>query len=198
MPSEAPLTLVTMLGSLRRGSYNAAIARSLPELAPPSVTIAALGSVGDFPLYNADLQAEGFPAAVRRVGEEIGAADGLIFVTPEYNYSVPGVLKNAIDWLSRLPEKPFKHKPVLIQSASPGLLGGARAQYHLRQMLVYLDTYAMNVPEVMVNQVASKVDETSGRLTDQASRDFIAGQLKAFVAFIRDMQAFARDRPSRA
>ncbi|MBV9783962.1 MAG: NAD(P)H-dependent oxidoreductase [Acidisphaera sp.] len=184
MSASRPLHFVTLLGSLRRGSYNAAIARALPALAPDGVTIAPLSSVGTLPLYDADLHTDGFPAAVQEMGEGVRAADGVIIVTPEYNYSIPGVLKNAIDWLSRLPNQPFGGKKVAIQSASPGMLGGARAQYHLRQSLVFLDAFVLNRPEVMVAQVASKVDG-NGELTDQATREFIAGQLKAFAAFVR-------------
>ena len=185
MPDLKPLHFVTLLGSLRRGSYNAAIARALPTLAPEGVTIAPLGSVGDLPHYDADVQAEGFPPAVLAMAEAIGKADGVIIVTPEYNYSVPGALKNALDWLSRLPAAPFAGKPVAIQTASPGLIGGARAQYHLRQTLVFLDAFVLNKPEVMVSQVNKKVDASSLELTDQATRHFIASQLKAFAAFAR-------------
>src|SRR5690349_3397803 len=106
------LRVVTLCGSLRRGSYNAAIARALPALAPEGMDITALGSPGEFPLYDADIQAQGFPAPVTAMADAIRAADGVIFVTPEYNYSVPGVLKNAIDWLSRLQPQPFAGKPV--------------------------------------------------------------------------------------
>ena len=185
MPDLMPLHFVTLLGSLRHGSYSGAIARALPALAPEGVSISPLGSVGDLPHYDADLQAQGFPAAVLAMAGEIARADGVIIITPEYNYSVPGVLKNALDWLSRLPSPPFVGKPVAIQSSSPGLIGGARAQYHLRQILVFLDVFVLNKPEVMVGQVSNKVDATSLELTDQATREFIAGQLKAFAAFAR-------------
>jgi chromate reductase len=185
MSDQKPLHFVTLLGSLRRGSYNAAIARALPALAPDGVTIAPLGSVGDLPLYNADVQAGGFPAAVQQMAEAIAGADGVVIVTPEYNYSVPGVLKNALDWLSRLPAQPFAGKPVAIQSGSPGMIGGARAQYHLRQTLVFLDARVLNKPEVMVSQIASKVDSATGELTDETTRKFITSQLQAFAAFVR-------------
>ncbi len=179
------LHFVTLVGSLRKGSYNAAIARALQGLAPAGVGVDILPSVGLLPIYDADLQAEGFPEAVTSLGAAIKAADGLIIVTPEYNYSVPGGLKNAIDWLSRLPTKPFAAKPVLIQSASMGVFGGARAQYHLRQIMVFLDGQVMNIPEVMVGQAQNKIDATTGELTDQGTRDFIAGQMKSFEAFVR-------------
>jgi chromate reductase, NAD(P)H dehydrogenase (quinone) len=185
MAEEKPLRFVVMVGSLRRGSFNAAIARALPALAPEDVSIAPLGSVGDFPLYNYDLQEKGFPPAATAMGEAIRAADGVIFVTPEYNHSVPGVLKNAIDWISRLPNQPFAGKPVAIQSASPGVFGGLRAQLHLRDMFVFLDARALNKPEVMIPQVHEKIDPATGELTDPATRGFIADQLKAFAAFAR-------------
>ncbi len=182
MTSSAPLHFVTLLGSLRKGSYNAAIARSLPALAPEGVTIDALGSIAELPHYDADVQAAGFPQPLLHMAERIRASDGLIIVTPEYNYSVPGVLKNAIDWLSRLSPQPLAGKPVAIQTSSPGLLGGSRAQYHLRQSLVFLDAMVLNKPEVMVGQVAGKVDAASGELTDAPTREFLAGQIKAFAA----------------
>lgn len=175
--------MVTLLGSLRQGSFNGAIARALPELAPAGVSIAPLGSVGDFPLYDADRQEEGFREPVRAMAAAIAAADGVIIVTPEYNYSVPGVLKNALDWLSRLSPQPFAGKPVLIQTASPGVLGGARCQYHLRQILVFLDAHVLNRPEAMVGQVAAKVDAGTLALTDEGTRAFLARQLAAFVTF---------------
>jgi chromate reductase, NAD(P)H dehydrogenase (quinone) len=180
-----PLHFVTLLGSLRKASYNAAIARALPALAPRDVTIQALGSVGPFPLYNADVQAAGFPPEVQAMADSIAKADGVIIVTPEYNYSIPGGLKNAIDWLSRLPAQPFAGKAVAIQSGSPGVIGGARAQYHLRQTMVFLDAAVLNKPEVMVSQIATKVDAGTGELTDQPTRDFITAQLQAFAAFAR-------------
>jgi chromate reductase len=182
---HSPLHFVTLLGSLRRGSYNASVARALPSLAPDGVTVSALGSVAEFPLYDADVQAQGFPPAVLAMAAAIEAADGLIFVTPEYNYSVPGALKNALDWLSRLSPQPLAGKPVAIQSAATGMLGGARAQYHLRQILVFLDAQVLNKPEVMVAQVAGKVDATTHELIDAATRDHISSQLKAFAAFVR-------------
>ena len=179
-----PLHLVTLVGSLRQGSYNHAIARALPGLAPEGVTISELGSVGDLPHYNQDENAKGFPAAVTAMGEAIRQADGIIIVSPEYNYSMPGVLKNALDWLSRLPEQPFVGKPVAIQSASMGPFGGARMQYHLRQTLVFLDGRVLNKPEVMVGLAQTKID-AAGQITDKATSDFIAGQLKAFAEFVR-------------
>ena len=109
----------------------------------------------------------------------------LIVVTPEYNYSVPGGLKNAIDWLSRLTPQPFAKKPVLIQSASPGALGGARAQYHLRQSFVFLDGRVMNTPETMVAGAYGKSDTATGDLTDAKTKEFLGKQLAAFAVFVQ-------------
>jgi chromate reductase len=185
MAENKPLRFAVMVGSLRKGSYNAAVARALPSLAPAGVTIEPLGSVGDFPLYNRDVQDEkGFPRAVITMADAIRAADGLIIVTAEYNHSVPGVMKNAIDWLSRLPNQPFAGKPVAIQSASPSLFGGVRAQLHLRHIFVYLDARPLNKPEVIIPQVNEKVDANC-EVTDPATRGFLADQLKAFAAFVR-------------
>jgi chromate reductase len=148
------------------------------------MTITALAGIGDMPLYNADTQAEGFPQPVTDMAEAIRKANGVIICSPEYNYSVPGVLKNAIDWLSRLPNQPFANKPVLIQSASQGVIGGARMQYHLRQVMVFVEALVFNKPEVMVGQAQNKVDQEL-KLTDQATRDFIKQQLAAFEKFVR-------------
>lgn len=182
--TEDTLRIVTLCGSLRRASYNAAIQRALPALAPAGMTVSALGGVGEFPHYDADLQAQGFPAAVTAMAEAIRAADGIVIVTPEYNYSIPGALKNAIDWLSRVKDQPFAGKPMAIQSASMGMLGGARCQYHLRQSMVFLDALVLNRPEVMVPQAQAKISD-SGEITDEATRKAIAAQLDAFAALIR-------------
>src|SRR5471030_904247 len=185
MTQHRDLRFVTLLGSLRQGSVNGALTRALPTLAPADVSIEHLGSVWDFPHYDADLQAEGFPEQVTAMGEAILAADAVIIVMPEYNYSVPGVLKNALDWLSRLPQTPFAGKPVAIQSASPGALGGARAQYHLRQVLVFLDAHVLNKPEIMIGQAGTKLDVESGTITDETTRNFVTAQLEALAAIVR-------------
>ncbi len=185
MPQAKPLHFVVMVGSLRKGSFNAAIARALPALAPEGVTIEPLPSVGEFPLYNHDVQEKGFPPAVTRAADMIRKADGVIIVTSEYNHSIPGVLKNAIDWISRLPDQPFAGKPVALESSSPSLFGGLRAQLQLRHVFVYLDGRVLNKPEVIIPQVNTKIDAATGELIDPATRGFIADQLKAFAAFAR-------------
>ncbi|QEM93984.1 NAD(P)H-dependent oxidoreductase [Kosakonia radicincitans] len=180
------LKVVTLLGSLRKGSFNAMVARTLPKLAPADMDITPLPSIANIPLYDADIQQEeGFPESVQELAEHIRAADGVVIVTPEYNYSVPGGLKNAIDWLSRLPEQPLAGKPVLIQTSSMGAIGGARCQYHLRQILVFLDAMVMNKPEFMGGVIQSKVDQQTGEVVDQSTLDHLTGQLTAFGEYIQ-------------
>jgi chromate reductase, NAD(P)H dehydrogenase (quinone) len=179
------MNIVAICGSLRSGSYNAMLVRTLPLLAPDGMTISAAPSLADIPPYDSDVQAEGFPASVVALGDIIARADGVIIATPEYNYSMPGVLKNAIDWLSRLPEQPFKNKPVALQSASQGALGGARAQYHLRQVLVFVEALVFNRPEVIIAGVQGKVAPNHGEITDEATRAMITQQLAGFNTFVR-------------
>ena len=165
------MKVVGISGSLRRGSFNTAALRAAQGLAPEGMTIEA-AEIGDLPLYNDDVRAAGYPPAAERFRGQLAAADAILFVTPEYNYSVSGVLKNAIDWGSRPPDQPFDGKPVAIMGASGGLLGTARAQYQLRQMLVFLNAYPVNKPEVMIGQAQTKFDE-AGNLTHEPTREFI-------------------------
>ena len=181
----ATLNVLTICGSLRKGSYNAMVQRALPALAPEGMSLKPAPSFADFPIYNADIQnSTGFPAGVNALADAIRAADGVIFCTPEYNFSTPGGLKNAIDWVSRLPNQPFAGKPVALQSASPGPVGGARVQYDLRKSMMFLDAFTLNKPEIFIGNCAGKFDEKSGELKDEATRGFIKQQLAAFVTFI--------------
>lgn len=179
------LHFVAMACSLRRGSYTCAIADTLDELAPDDVAVEVISSLGDLPLYNQDFENAGVPAAVAALAAEVASADAVVIVTPEYNRSVPAALKNAIDWLSRLSERPLEQKPVAIQSASPGLLGGARAQEHLRQILSAVDAVILNRPQVVVTQVAAKVDAQSGMLRDRETRQQVTRQLQALAHLAR-------------
>jgi len=183
--ADANLGVLTICGSLRKGSYNAMVQRALPGLAPAGMTLKPAPSFADFPLYNADIQhASGFPAAVNALADAIRAADGVIIITPEYNFSIPGGLKNAIDWVSRLQNQPFAGKPIALQSASPGPIGGARVQYDVRRAMVFLDAFTLNKPEIFVGNCVSKFDEKTGELKDEGTRNFIKQQLAAFAAFI--------------
>ena len=182
------VNVITIVGSLRKGSFNAALARQLPKWQPPGMNITASPDWRDLPTYNADDQnSTGFPATATKLGDAIRAADGVLFVTPEYNYGIPGGLKNAIDWVSRLKEQPFKEKPVAIQSATGGPLGGGRMQYHLRQAMVFLNAHTFNTPEIFVGMAQTKFDEKTMEFKDEAGIKFITQQLAAFEGFIRKL-----------
>ena len=186
------LNVITICGSLRKGSFNAALARALPALAPPGLSIKPAPAWDKFPVYNADIQnSSGFPPEVTVWADAIRAADGVIVVSPEYNWSIPGGLKNAIDWVSRLKEIPFTNKPVALQSCSGGLLGGARMQYHLRMTLTTLDAFLFGKPEVFVNFSAKKFDEKTLELTDQPTIDMVKQQLAGFEKFVRRLNGKA-------
>lgn len=145
------MKIVGISGSLRRGSYNTALLKAAAELLPAGVEF-ELAPIGDLPLYDDDARAEGYPPSVERLRQQIRSADGIWLATPEYNFSYSGVLKNAIDWASRPPGQPFFGKPIAIMGASAGRLGTARAQYHLRQVFIFLNGHVMNLPEVFVSQ----------------------------------------------
>jgi chromate reductase len=179
--------LLGISGSLRTGSYNTALLHACRELLPADTTL-EVASLEGVPLYNEDVRAVGYPPPVQSLRELIGKADGVLIATPEYNYSVPGVLKNAIDWASRPPDQPFDGKPVAIMGASPSGLGTARAQYHLRQCFVFLDSCVLNRPEVMIAKAHERFD-AGGKLSDEPTRKQVAKQLEAFVHWI------ARVRP---
>ncbi len=186
--ADKNLNVITLCGSLRKGSYNAMVQRALPALTPDNMMLKPAPSYADFPLYNADVQnTSGFPAPVNALADAIRAADGVIFISPEYNFSIPGGLKNAIDWVSRLQNQPFAGKPIALQSASPGPLGGARVQYDLRRAMVFLDAFTLNKPEVFIGNCASKFDEKTGELKDEATRNFIKQQLAAFAKHIEKL-----------
>jgi len=186
MVSDRQLDVLVICGSLRKGSYNAALARTLPAWAPPAMKLRLAPPFETFPIYNFDIQnSTGFPADVNAWADAIRSADGLIIVSPEYNWSIPGGLKNAIDWVSRMKEQPFKDKPVALQSAAGGILGGSRMQYHLRQSLLSIDAVLFGKPEVIVTFAAQKFDEKTLELKDQTAIDLIKQQLVAFEKFIR-------------
>ncbi|NYZ15590.1 NAD(P)H-dependent oxidoreductase [Azospirillum sp. RWY-5-1] len=180
-------------GSLRRGSYNTALLRAVQELAPAGMTV-DIHDIADVPLFNDDVLQAGFPPAADALRQAMRAADAVVFATPEYNRSIPGVLKNAIDWASRGPDQPFDGKPVAIMGASRGLIGTALANHHLRQILVYLNAFMVNGPEVLVGGAPQKFDG-DGRLTDEPTRQFVAAhlvRLEAMVRVSRELKAAPR------
>jgi chromate reductase len=183
------MNIVTISGSLRKGSYNTALMRVLPTLAPANMKLIEAPSYASFPLYNADVQSEtGFPDAVKTLGDCIRSADGVIIVSPEYNWTIPGPLKNAIDWLSRLEHQPFKEKPVAIQSAAGGPLGGARMQYHLRMALTYLNCFVHGTPEIFVGSAHTKFDGKTLELTDEVTKTLLKQHLEGFATFVERLK----------
>lgn len=172
------MKIAAISGSLRKGSFNTALLRAASELAPAGIQI-EICSIDGLPHYNEDVQAEGWPVEVEALAAKIREADALLIATPEYNYSVPGVLKNAIDWLSRLDDQPFGGKAIGLLGASKGALGTVRSQGHLRLIFVFLNGIVMNRPEVFVGSAHQKFDD-QGRLTDQATRDFLETYLATF------------------
>ncbi|PSH62241.1 NADPH-dependent FMN reductase [Phyllobacterium sophorae] len=183
MTDRREINAIGLCGSLRRGSYNMLALRAAQKLAPHGMTV-SIESIAEIPLYNEDLRTTDTPDAVVILKNKIAAADAILLVSPEYNYSIPGVLKNALDWLSRPPEPPFNGKPVAIMGASIGHLGTARGQYHLRQVLVYMNTFTLNKPEVFIGQADRKFD-ANGHLIDETTIRHIAEQLKSLDQLVR-------------
>lgn len=180
-------SVFALCGSLRRASYNAALLRAAIDVAPAGMTVTVFDRLRDIPPYDEDVRQQGLPPAVEALRQDIAAADGVLIITPEYNYSIPGVLKNAIDWASRPPAQPFDRKPVAIGGASPGRAGTARGQYHLRQCFVFLNALVMARPELMVAAV-DKLVSPDGRLTDRPTLEHLRGFLDAFAEWIAFVQ----------
>jgi chromate reductase, NAD(P)H dehydrogenase (quinone) len=173
-------------GSLRKGSFNKSLLRAAVELLPKDAVLELFDLEG-IPPFNQDLEQQP-PEKVKEFKTKIRAADALLIATPEYNYSMPGVLKNAIDWGSRpYGDNAFDDKPVAVMGASPGMIGTARAQYHLRQSCVFLNMHPLNRPEVMVPVAHEKIDKT-GTLTDQQTREFIRALIEGLVAWARRLK----------
>lgn len=188
-PSQ-PLLILGIAGSLRRGSYNRGLIRAAIELAPAGTKLVS-HDLGDLPLFNADVEAQGDPQPVAGLKRAIAAADALLIATPEYNHCVPGVLKNAIDWASRPPRNSvLTGKPVAIMGASTGGGGTARAQAHLRDGLAYTNGLVLPLPEVLVSSAAAKFDAESN-LIDTETRDEVRDLLKALAAWVRRLQTTA-------
>jgi len=180
------ITILGFAGSLRKNSYNKSLLRAAKELVPKDVKLEIFDLEG-IPLFNQDLETK-MPEKVKEFKARIKAADAILIATPEYNYSIPGVLKNAIDWASRpYGDNSFHDKPVAIMSASIGMLGGARAQYHLRQTFVFLDMHPINAPEVIVNFADEKIDE-NGRVIDGETREKIRQLTESLVAWTKRLR----------
>lgn len=178
-----PLTILGIAGSLRKKSYNRAALRAAQQLAPENVEL-EIFELDGIPMFNED-EEQNPPAKVKQLKARIRAADAILLVTPEYNYSIPGVLKNAIDWASRpYGDNAWQGKPVAVMGASVGVQGSSRAQYHLRQVFVFLDMLPLNKPEVMIGNASQRFDE-AGNLVDEDTRKHIRGLLEALVSWTR-------------
>jgi chromate reductase, NAD(P)H dehydrogenase (quinone) len=177
-----PRRIAGLCGSLRAASWNGHALRRAGELLPDGHVLDVL-DWRDVPPFDADVLAAGLPPAVQRVRAAVAAADAVLIATPEYNFSLPGMLKNLIDWLSRGEDQPFNGKPVAILSAATGPLGGARVQYDLRKVLLFVNAAVLVKPEVFIGQAQTKFDD-QGRCTDAATDQFLRAQMQSFAAWI--------------
>ena len=182
-----PIKLVAFCGSLRQGSFNRMALQAFIERVPAGTSVQTIEI--NWPLYNADIQAKGFPDKVQAAQKAMLEADGIVFASPEYNYGPSGVLKNAIDWLSRTTPQPFAAKPIAMFGAAGGALGTARAQYQLRQSMVFLDGRPVNKPEVMIAQAQNRF--VDGKLTDETAGKLLAELGASLTLAIRQARAAA-------
>ena len=182
--SKAPLRVLGLCGSLRAGSLNRALLNASVRLAPAEMAIESF-PLDELPFYNADVEARGDPPPVARLKAALQAADGLLIATPEYNYGIPGLLKNAIDWASRPPNHSVLNgKPAALMGASPGMGGTIRAQLQLRQAFVFTQTLVLLQPEVLIAKAGEKFSP-DGQLTDETTRQIVSKMLLAFADWIR-------------
>ena len=180
--------ILGIAGSLRRASYNRGLLRAAEQVAPDGVDVRTFDLL-PVPLFNQDVEAEGDPTSVRELKEQVRTADALLIACPEYNYSVPGVLKNAIDWASRPPRgSVLHHKPVALMGASPGTFGTARSQLALRQTFLFTRCFVLPEPELYVSTASEKFDR-DGNLTDDETLRRIRALLDALVAWTRRLRS---------
>jgi len=185
MSDSGGVSVLGICGSLRKASYNMAALRLAIAQKPAGMTV-TVADISQIAPYDEDVRAQGFPLTVETLRRQIAGADAVLFACPEYNYSMSGVLKNAIDWASRPPDQPFAGKPCAILGAAAGMAGGARAQGDLRRSMVFLDMHPINKPEVLIGQAQTKFDE-SGKLLDEAGRGFIRDMMAALDRWTRQI-----------
>lgn len=177
------LDIVGLCGSLRAGSLNRLALKLAGDCMPASMKL-EVADWREVPVFDGDVFAQGLPPAVAALKARIARADAVIIATPEYNFSVPGGLKNVLDWLSRGDDQPFALKPVAILTASPGPLGGARVQYDLRKVLLFMNALVLAKPEVFIGGAAAKFDVAAGTCTDETARKFVSDQMASFERWI--------------
>jgi chromate reductase len=183
-PVAEPVRILGVAGSLRHGSINRALLRAAQALAPEGMVLDAF-DLAPVPLYNGDVEAEGDPPGVAAFKAAIRAADGVLFVTPEYNHGVPGVMKNAVDWASRPPQgAALSGKPVGIIGASPGMTGSARGQSQLRQAFEFTNSFCLPQPELLVARAGDKFSP-EGALIDETTQKYLARYLVALLAWVQ-------------
>ncbi len=175
------MQIVAIAGSLRQKSFNRSMLQAAAASLPSGHALNIV-ELTDIPLFNQDVLDAGVPLSVTTLSRAIVGSQAVLIGSPEYNYSIPGVLKNAIDWLSRLPEKPLNEKPIALASASMGLFGGVRMQLHLRQALMFTGGRVMTRPEFFLGTAQEKFD-AEGKLTDAETKKHLAKFLDAFVTF---------------
>jgi len=186
-PLKAKVNVLGIGGSLRQGSYNRALLRAAQELAPDELEIRIFDNttLASIPLFNEDVRQQGEPETVEILKQEISRADALLLAIPEYNYSMSGVLKNAIDWASRPPnESPLDGKPIALMGASTGISGTIRAQMHFRQVCTFTNMFPLNRPQVFVAEAAKKFN-ADGQLIDENSRKFVRQLMEALLDWTR-------------
>lgn len=183
------MDIVGLCGSLRAGSVNRMALRLAAQSMPEGMRLDVV-DLRDVPMFDGDVLAQGFPAPVAALRERIRRADGVLIATPEYNFSIPGVLKNALDWVSRGEDQPFALKPVAVLSASAGPLGGARMQYDLRKVMLFMNAQVLAKPEVFIGGSAGKFD-AAGECIDETTRRFVAEQMRSFGAWIASVRRMA-------
>jgi chromate reductase len=190
--SERPVEVCAMVGSLRSGSWNRKLLHNALELVPPDMNVHEFTRLGDVPPYNADLDTDPRPEAVQVLKDLLARCEGVLIVTPEYNFGVPGVLKNALDWASRpAATSPLGGKVALLMGAATGMVGTARAQQQLRQNLVFTKTTVLPTPEILVGKAAEKFDQ-AGKLQDPVAIDLITERLRALGDWIRMFRRLSR------
>ncbi len=183
------LDIVGLCGSLRSGSINRMALNLVGESMPPGMTLDVV-DMRSIPMFDGDVMAQGYPAPVVALRERIRKADGVVIATPEYNFSIPGFLQNALDWVSRGDDQPFAYKPVAIVSASPGPLGGARVQYDLRKVMLFMNAQVLTKPEIFIGSAMAKFD-AAGKCTDETTRKFTTAQMVAFEGWIAGVKRMA-------
>jgi chromate reductase len=191
---DAKIKVLGFAGSLRKDSYNRALIRNAMSLLPENVEL-EIFDLSSIPIYNDDIRVTGYPEAAQLFRNKIAEADALLIATPEYNYSVPGVLKNAIDWASRPPDQPFDGKPVAIMGASGGISGTIRAQTHLRDIFVYVNAIPLNKPQLYIQKAQEQFDK-DGNLTNEATRNQLKKLLEALVKWTITIKGKKSERNS--